>query len=199
MASKMTMAGLGGMVLGVVLIIVLYGVVPMVGYQIDSAVTIPNDAAATGTITFGTGPGVATENINVSTETYTIVAAYTAPFDVVVGDGAAATLSAALAAEINANSTLVSAVDGTGSVTLTSIVLGTAGNAYASTTNVTDASFAAATLTGGAASGSNWNSDKNTDLPTGHSLWTTLSGFITLSALMLFVGGFIATLKGIWS
>jgi hypothetical protein len=191
------MAGLGAMVLGVVLIIVLYGIVPMIGYQIDTAVTIPNDPAATGTITFGTGPGVADEFVNVSAETYTLVAAYSAPFDVVVGDGAAATLSAALTAEINTNSTLVSAVDGTGSVVITSLVLGTAGNAYGSTTNVTDASFGAATLTGGAASGSNWNSDKNTDLPTGPDFWITLSGFITLSALMLFVGGFIGVLKGL--
>ena len=87
-ASKaMTMAGLGSMVLGVVLLIVLYGIVPMIGYQIDDSVTI-------------------------------------------------------------------------------------------------DAS-------------SQWNSTTNADIPTGYAFWTTISGFITLSALMLFVGGFIGTLKGI--
>ena len=90
MADKnMTMSGLGAMVLGVVLIIVLYGIVPMIGSQIDSAVTI----------------------------------------------GAT----------------------------------------------------------------SQWNSTTNTDIPTGHAFWTTISGFITLSALMIFVGGFIRTLKGIRS
>lgn len=85
--SGMTMAGLGAMVLGVVLIIVLYGIVPMIGYQIDSAVTL----------------------------------------------GAA----------------------------------------------------------------SQWNSSVNSDIPTGPAFWTTVSGFVTLSALMLFVGGFIGVLKGI--
>ena len=85
--NGITMAGLGSMVLGVVLIIVLYGVVPMVGYQIDDAVTL----------------------------------------------GAT----------------------------------------------------------------SDWNSSHNTDIPTGPEFWETVSGFVTLSALMLFVGGFIGVLKGI--
>ena len=88
MANKvMTMAGLGSMVLGVVLIIVLYGIVPMIGYQIDTAVVL--------------GPT------------------------------------------------------------------------------------------------SDWNATHNADIPTGPAFWTTISGFVTLSALMLFVGGFIGTLKGI--
>jgi len=87
-ASKaMTMAGLGSMVLGVVLIIVLYGIVPMIGYQIDTAVDLGAD--------------------------------------------------------------------------------------------------------------SDWNHSHNADIPTGPDFWTTISGFVTLSALMLFVGGFIGTLKGI--
>jgi hypothetical protein len=34
-------------------------------------------------------------------------------------------------------------------------------------------------------------------IPTGSAFWTTISGFVTLSALMLFVGGFLGTLKGI--
>lgn len=84
---NMTMAGLGAMVLGVVMIIVLYGIIPVIGYQIDESVTI----SAT----------------------------------------------------------------------------------------------------------SQWNSTTNTDIPTGHSLWTTISGFVTLSALILFVGGFIGVLRGI--
>lgn len=85
--ATMTMAGLGAMVLGVVLIIVLYAIVPVIGYQVEDSVTI--DAA------------------------------------------------------------------------------------------------------------SQWNSTTNTDIPTGHSFWTTISGFVTLSALIMFVGGFIGVLKGI--
>ena len=87
MADKgMTMAGLGAMVLGVVLIIVLYGIIPMIGESIDNAVDIPADDT--------------------------------------------------------------------------------------------------------------WGAN-NTDLPTGAGFWTIISGFVTLSALMLFVGGFIGVLKGL--
>jgi len=87
-SSGLTMAGLGAMVLGVVLIIVLYAIIPMIGESIDNAVDIP--------------------------------------------------------------------------------------------TGETDG----------------WGAN-NTDLPTGAGFWTTISGFVTLSALMLFVGGFIGVLKGL--
>jgi len=90
MADKgMTMAGLGAMVLGVVLIIVLYAIIPMIGYQIDNATTL------------------------------------------------------------GANST--------------------------------------------------WNAStpEGAGIPQGSTFWATISGFVTLSALMLFVGGFIGVLKGI--
>ena len=86
--SSLTMAGLGSMVLGVVLIIVLYGIVPMIGEEIDNAVDIPENDS------WGSNSSVAT-------------------------------------------------------------------------------------------------------IPTGPDFWTTVSGFVTLSALMLFVGGFIGVLKGI--
>ena len=88
MANKqLTMAGLGAMVLGVVVIIVLYGIIPVIGSEVDGATTI--DAA------------------------------------------------------------------------------------------------------------SQWNSTTNTDIPTGPDFWTSISGFVTLSAMMLFVGGFLGVLKGI--
>jgi len=90
MADKgMTMAGLGAMVLGVVLIIVLYAIIPMIGYQIDSATTL------------------------------------------------------------------------------------------------------------GATSVWNSSADEGADIPKASTFWATISGFVTLSALMLFVGGFIGVLKGI--
>ena len=85
--SGMTMAGLGAMVLGVVLIIVLYGIIPIIGESIDTAVDIPvNDT---------------------------------------------------------------------------------------------------------------WGSNSTLDIPTGSGFWITVSGFVTLTALMLFVGGFIGVLKGL--
>ena len=86
--NGLTMAGLGSMVLGVVLIIVLYGIIPLIGEELDNTVEIPENNS------WGTNSSVAT-------------------------------------------------------------------------------------------------------VPTGSEFWTTVSGFVTLSALMLFVGGFIGVLKGI--
>lgn len=51
--------------------------------------------------------------------------------------------------------------------------------------------------TGGDWDASNWNVSNNADLPMGYDFWTTISGFVTLTALMLFVGGFIGVLKGL--
>ena len=42
-----------------------------------------------------------------------------------------------------------------------------------------------------------WNSTYNTDLPTGEGAWATLGQFGVLTAVILFVGGFIGALKGI--
>ena len=184
-----------GITVAALVILVLIAVAPMIGSTVDDVSNIQDNVQATGTLTFGTGPGVADETINISTETYTIVAAYTAPFDVVVGDGAAATLSAALVAEITANSTLLSAVDGTGSVVVTSLVTGTAGNAYASTTNVTDASFGATTLTGGV-DGSDWNSNVNSDLNSPAQSWITFVGMIVLAFLAVIIGLVIRIFTG---
>ena len=199
MANKvMTMAGLGSMVLGVVLIIVLYGIVPMIGDQIDTAVDIRTNTQATGTLSF-TGASAVNNIVNISSETYTFTNGTGGAFNVDVGSdaGNASYSNSQLVAEINVNSTLVTAVDNSDdSTTVTSVIPGTTGNAYGTTDNVTNAAWASTTLSGGI-DGSNWDADTNTDLPTGSGFWITLSGFITLSALMLLVGGFIGTLKGI--
>jgi len=198
MTSKMTMAGLGAMVLGTVLIIVLYGIIPMIGYQIDTAVIIPTDTQSTGTLTF-TGASAVNNTVNISTETYQFTYGTAGQLKVDVGSdaGNASYSTSQLVDEITANSTLVTAVDNSdNSTTVTSVITGTAGNAYGTTENVTNAAWGSATLTGGV-DGSEWDEDTNTDLPTGHELWITLSGFVTLAALMLFVGGLIGVLKGI--
>jgi hypothetical protein len=196
--KMMTMTGLGAMVLGTVLIIVLYGIIPMIGYQIDTAVTIPTNVQATGTIIF-TGASAVNNSVNISTETYQFTNGTAGQWKVDVGSdaGNASYSTSQLVAEITANSTLVTAVDNSdNSTTVTSVITGTAGNAYGTTENVTNAAWGATLMSGGI-DGSNWDADTNTDLPTGHDFWTTLSGFITLSALMLFIGGFIGVLKGI--
>lgn len=200
MTSKMTMAGLGAMVLGTVLIIVLYGIIPMIGYQIDTAVDIPTDTQATGTLTF-TSQTAKGNTVNISTETYTYTNGTGGAFNVDVGSdtGNASYSNSQLVDEITANSTLVTAVDNSdNSTTVTAVTTGTAGNAYGTTENASYASWGSTTLTGGV-DGSDWDADTNTDLPTGHDFWTTLAGFVTLSALMLFVGGFIGVLKGLKS
>jgi len=183
-----------GLTVAALVIIVLFAVTPMIGSTIDDTSNIQDNVAATGTLTFGTGPGVVTENINLSTETYTLIAAYSAPFDVIVGDGAAATLSAALTTEINANSTLFSAVDGTGSVVVTALTSGTDGNAYASTTNITDASFGSTTLTGGI-DGSDWHHNVNADLDSPAQSWTTFLGLIILAFLAVIIAIVIVAFK----
>ena len=130
----------------IVLLVILY-----IGLTINQNVIDTSDfedsTEATGVITF-TGTGAENETINVSTETYTMKATPAAAFDVDIG--ANLTLSMTnLVAEINTNSTLLSAESSAGVGTITALVIGDAGNDYAFTTNVTDGSADAATLTGG--------------------------------------------------
>lgn len=184
-----------GITVAALVILVLLAVAPMIGSTVNDVSNIQDNVQATGTITFGTGPGVAGETINVSTETYTLTEASGGAFNVGNGSGTAAQISANLTAEINTNSTLLSAVDGTGSVVVTSLVTGTAGNAYASTTNVTDASFGATTLTGGV-DGSDWNSNVNSDLDSPAQSWITFVGLIVLAFLAVIIGLVIRAFKG---
>ena len=44
---------------------------------------------------------------------------------------------------------------------------------------------------------SEWNHSVNADIPTAVDFWESVSPFITLAAIMLFIGGFISTLKGL--
>lgn len=189
MVSKLTMAGLGAMVLSTVLIIVMYSMIPVIGDQIDTASTIRTNAAATGTLTF-TGGANASNTVNISTETYTFTNGTAGQYNVDIGadTGANASYSTSqLVAEITANSSLVTAVDnGDNTTTLTSVITGTTGNSYATTENLTDASFGAAVMSGGI-DGSQWDSDTNTNLPTGVVFWATIAPFVLLVSMILFV------------
>jgi len=136
----------------VVLLVVLYvgvNIIQGVGNatELDAAVT------STGTLTF-TGASAVDNTVNVSTETYTFTNGTGGAFNVDVGDdaGNASYSTSQLVAEITANSTLVTAVDNSdNSTTVTSVITGTAGNAYGTTENVTNAAWGSTTLTGGAA------------------------------------------------
>lgn len=130
----------------IVLLVVLY-----IGLSINSSVITATDldaaVASTGVYTF-TGTGAENETIVIGAETYTMRATPAAAFDVDID--ANVTLQATnLVTEIGANSTLYSATSNAGVGTITALVAGTAPNAYAFTTNVSNGAVDAATLTGG--------------------------------------------------
>jgi len=194
MANSMA-KGIGGLVaatIGVMMLIMTFIIVPMVGFQLDESISIQDDVDATGVVTF-TGVGVADEIINISSETYTMKAAADGEFQVTIGANATVSMTN-LVAEITANSTQVSATSVLGVGTVTSLVTGTAGNAYELTTDITDASVDAATLTGGV-DASNWHEDSG--VPTGYDLWTNLSGIIAVAALVMIVGGIFVSFKSL--
>lgn len=110
--------------------------------------------AATGVLTF-TGIAVADTTITIGNRTYTWKAAPSVDDEITVGANQAAS-EANLTTAINsgpqgggAAHSQVTAVDGAGTVTLTAVTAGTAGNAIATTETMASASFGAATLTGG--------------------------------------------------
>lgn len=205
MANKvLTMAGLGAIAIACITLIVAYSIIPMIGEEVDNAITLPTNTAATGTFTSTTNLSKAemdtnTTTINISTETYTFTNGTNAAFDIDVsgGNNNSSQIIALFVAEINANSTLVTAVDnGDNTTTVTAVVQTAAGNAYATTDNATGQAWSAATLSGGV-TGSNWDSASNTNMPTSFGFWESISPFITLAAIMLLVGGVISTLKGL--
>ena len=173
----------------IVLLVVLY-----IGLTINQNVIDASDfddsIEATGVITF-TGNGTATETINISTETYTMVAAYTAPFDVVIGANETVSMTN-LAAEITANSTLLSATSSAGVGTVTALVVGAAGNDYAFTTNVTGATVDAATLTGGVDADALYTASTDMDTTT-----ESAYGMAGIMPIVLIAVAILASLLGI--
>ena len=187
-----------GLTTAALIIIVLFAIVPLIGTTIDSAVTIQDNVQATGTLTF-TGASAVNNIVNISTETYTFTNGTGGAFNVDVGsDAGNATYSTSqLVAEITANSTLVSAVDnGDDSATVTSVAVGTAGNAYGTTDNLTNAAWSGTTLSGGIA-GSDWNSNVNSDLDSPAQSWTTFLGLLILAFLAVIIGIVIKAFRGI--
>ncbi|NOR84560.1 hypothetical protein GQ473_00435 [archaeon] len=178
-------------------ILVLLAVAPMIGSTIDDVSNIQDNVQATGTLTF-TGASAVNNIVNISTETYTFTNGTGGAFNVDVGsDAGNATYSnSQLVAEITANSTLVTAVDNTDdSLTVTSVLSGTAGNAYGTTDNLTNAAWGATTLTGGI-DGSDWNSNANSDLNSPAQSWITFVGLIVLAFLAVIIGLVIRAFKG---
>lgn len=185
-----------GITVAALVIIVLLSVTPMIGSTVDDVSNIQDNVQATGTLTF-TGASAVTNIVNISTETYTFTNGTGGAFNVDVGsDAGNATYSTSqLVAEITANSTLVTAVDNADdSLTVTSVLTGSAGNAYISTDNLTNAAWGATTLTGGV-DGSNWNSNVNSDLNSPAQSWIIFVGLIYLAFLAVMISLIIRAFK----
>ena len=186
-----------GITIAALVILVLLAVAPMIGSTVDDVSNIQDNVQATGTLTF-TGASAVNNIVNISTETYTFTNGTSGAFNVDVGsDAGNATYSTSqLVAEITANSTLVTAVDNADdSLTVTSVLTGTTGNAYGTTDNLTNAAWGSTTLTGGI-DGSDWNSNVNSDLNSPAQSWITFVGLIVLAFLAVIIGLVIRAFKG---
>jgi len=172
-------------------VIVILAIGPFFGSTIDDTYSPQDDTSATTLVTFGAG-SLVDETLNLSTETYTVTADGSG--DGNIDNGSAADISASLTAEITANSSLFTAVDNTGTVTVTTILHGTEMNAYTSTTNITGASVTGATFSG-AIDGSDWNRNVNTDLVSPATTWITLVGLIVLMFLGVIIAKVLGALK----
>jgi hypothetical protein len=104
-------------------------------------------AAATGEVIFAGLPDP-DDTITIGSEVYTLVAAAADPFEVTIGATADET-GANLVSTITANSTLVTASNSSGTVTLTAIAVGTQGN-YDLSEDAANTTVSGAALTGGA-------------------------------------------------
>lgn len=105
-------------------------------------------SAGTGTVTFSTGVPLATQTVTIGSETYTFAATRTVPFTVAIG--ATNLLTATnFAAAVNSDSSLVSASDTGGVVTVTSKITNVNGN-YALAKTATNVAVSGAAMTGGA-------------------------------------------------
>lgn len=206
--GRLTLAGLGAMVLSLVIIIVLYGIIPVIGFQVDSAVTMPDDAYATGTLTL-TGNVTTGEWINITAggATYAFYINMTgtvAPggwnvVEVTHGYNTSLLAVTNISTAINNNATLaalITATNGTNTTIVTADAAGETANTYGTTETITNGAWGAALMSGGV-TGTQWSAGTNANMPTGYNFWITISGFVTLSCLILFVGGFITVLKGI--
>ena len=185
-----------GITIAALIVIVLLAVAPMIGSTIDDVSDIQDNVQATGILSF-TGASAVNNTVNISTETYTFTNGTIGAFNVDVGSdaGNASYSTSQLVAEITINSTLVTAVDnGDNTTTVTSVLTGTPGNAYATTDNLTNAAWGSATLIGGI-DGSDWHSNVNTDLDSPAESWVTFIGLIVLAFIAVIIAVVIKAFK----
>ena len=171
------------------LLVIIGQVVPLVGSTVEDSYDMPVDTAGTGTYTQSGNITLPEYNVTatlatvvIGSETFTF-SNTTGAFAVNVAGGNNNTSQslAFLVAEINANSTLVTAVDnGDNTTTITSVLEDAAGN-YATTETVTNGAFAATAMTGGV-TGSEWEDVTNTSDVWGN-LVTILGAALSLLAI----------------
>jgi len=153
--GDMNMVNAGVML--IVLLVVLFVGINIVD-NVQTATDIDDAVAATGTLTLS-GLSTDGELINVSTVTFELdTEGNTTAGNVVVAiaDTSRPITAVNLTAAINANGTtsaLVTATNTTTAVSLTADTAGTDGNTIVTTTNMSNATWGATTLTGGSASG----------------------------------------------
>lgn len=184
-----------GFGIAALVIIVMFSVAPIVGSIIDDTANIQGAESATGTLTF-TGNSAVDDTVTIGSETYTFTNGTGGAFNVDVGsDSANASYSCSqLVAEINANSTLVTAVNnGDNSTTVTSIISGTTGNSYATTEDLANAAWGSATLSGGV--DSDWDSESNSDLQSPAESWIMFVGLIVLAFLAIIISKVIIAFR----
>lgn len=185
-------------VLMLLIVAILVTVAPTICGSIDNVArdVVPGDYAS-GTIDFSGSTLTENQSINVSSETYRIMnlTLEGANDEFEVPMSATAALAATnFTTEVNANSTLVRAIDnGDDSVTVYALIDGTGGNAYATTENVTNAAWRQTTLRGGIES--DWNRTSNPDMPNGADQWSDNITIASITILGLFavllIGAFI--------
>lgn len=218
----MTMQGLGAMVVGILALVVVYTIIPVVGSQLDIAITIPTNAYATGTFTFSgnvsdnelvnitNGNAVYRFEFNTTNNGSAIICKTTACIPVNLSGIIVAGVtnqpklynqsylaSGNLTATINANvstAALVSAANTTNKTTLTAVTVGDGQNSITLSDNT--ANVASSGMAGGT-DGSQWDSTTNPNIPTAVSLWTSLGAIVKIGGVIVVVGGFLQTLRGL--
>ncbi len=185
-AQMGTMEIVIGVAIGLIVLAAIFSLAPIIGDKVDSAVTLQEDAAATGTLTFG---GNTTDGcwVNISTNRYEFdtegnITSGNLRVDVSGGNNNSSQSAALFTAEVTVNDTMGVGASVSGSVvTLTADAVGSAGNSITTTTNCTIT--LGATLTGGTDAGP-WADE---DVPTGVDIWSDNASLISLVVLVMII------------
>jgi len=189
--ADMNMVNAGVML--IVLLVVLYVGIAIVD-NVQDATDAGDAVAATGTLTLS-GLSSDGELINVSSVTFELDTEgnYTAGnVQVSITDTARLTTATNLTAAINVNGTtsaLVTATNTSTSIALTADAAGSGGNSIATTTNMSNGAWGAATLTGGSQSGVFYDTQQD--------LLSTTESSYSMAGIMPIVMIAVAVLSGL--